>query len=125
MLAAAVALGAYMVMRPDAFLGTVAALAPPNVEAPGTPVEKPQFPLMQLEAQYQGPFEDTIIQRWRDPIDGRVCYLYMPVRVGRAPPDDGLFFDYGGNTLGSISCSGPEVTLTAAPPPAPQDTPAQ
>ncbi len=71
-------------------------------------VEKPHFPFMRLEAQYAGPFQDTIIQRWRDPIDGRVCYLYLPVRVKHKPvKDKNDIVDYGRNTIGSISCSGP------------------
>lgn len=69
---------------------------------------KPQFPHMELQAQYAGPLQDTIIQRWRDPIDGRVCYLYLPVRVKHKPvKDKNDIVDYGRNTIGSISCSGP------------------
>lgn len=65
---------------------------------------KPQLPTMELQAQYQGPFEDTIIQRWRDPIDGRICYVYIPAQVDRERRDDSPFLDYGNNAIGSISC---------------------
>ncbi|MBS0469719.1 MAG: hypothetical protein JSR60_01520 [Proteobacteria bacterium] len=71
---------------------------------------KPVFPHMKLEAIYGGPLEDTVIQRWRDPIDGRVCYIYLPVRVKRQPVVDSNLVDYGNNTIGSISCTaGPDV----------------
>ena len=76
------------------------------------PVKRPRFPTMKLEAQYAGPFMDTIIQRWRDPIDGRVCYIYLPVRAKHLPSPNGDIIDYGANTIGSISCSGAEVKRT-------------
>lgn len=58
---------------------------------------------MQLQAQYMGPLRDTVIQRWRDPVDGTVCYIYLPIIVqhGRGP---GNLVQYGPNTIGSISC---------------------
>jgi hypothetical protein len=69
-----------------------------------TPPAKPQFPHMELQAQYAGPLQDTIIQRWRDPIDGTVCYLYLPILVHHSPPTPSGFVEYGGNGVGSISC---------------------
>ena len=78
--------------------------------------KKPVFPHMELQAQYAGPFADTLIQRWRDPIDGRVCYIYLPANVKHAPLDKpGGFFDYGANSIGSISCGAPGPQLKAAP----------
>jgi hypothetical protein len=74
-----------------------------QVQAP-TPPAKPQFPHMELQAQYAGPLQDTIIQRWRDPIDGTVCYLYLPILVHHSPPTPSGFVEYGGNGVGSISC---------------------
>jgi hypothetical protein len=65
---------------------------------------KPQFPQMELQAQYAGPLQDTIIQRWRDPIDGTVCYLYLPILVHHTPPTPSGFVEYGSNGVGSISC---------------------
>jgi hypothetical protein len=65
---------------------------------------KPQFPHMELQAQYAGPLQDTIIQRWRDPIDGTICYLYLPILVHHSPPTPTGFVEYGGNGVGSISC---------------------
>ena len=83
--------------------------------APTPPVKKPVFPHMELQAQYAGPFADTLIQRWRDPIDGRVCYLYLPAHVKHAPLEiPGGFFDYGANSIGSISCGAPGPELKAA-----------
>ncbi len=58
---------------------------------------------MQLQAQFAGPLQDTIIQRWRDPQTGIVCYIYMPILVAHAPSPMG-FVQYGANNIGSISC---------------------
>ncbi len=63
-----------------------------------------QYPRMQLERTYAGPLEDTIIQRWRDPIDGSVCYLYLPITAQHSAPLANGFVQYGANTVGSISC---------------------
>jgi hypothetical protein len=63
------------------------------------------MPRMELQGQYAGPLRDTIIQRWRDPKYGTVCYLYLPILVEHAPPpENGDYVTYGANTLGSISC---------------------
>lgn len=69
-----------------------------------TPPAKPQFPHMELQAQYAGPLQDTIVQRWRDPIDGTICYLYLPILVHHSPPTPSGFVEYGSNGVGSISC---------------------
>jgi len=76
---------------------------------------KPQFQPMELQAQYQGPFEDTVIQRWRDPVDGSVCYLYIPAQVSREPREDSPFLDYGSNNIGSISCITQQMALRSVP----------
>ena len=71
------------------------------------PQESPQWarmPHMQLERQFAGPLQDTIIQRWRDPADGTVCYIYLPVSAAHSPPTASGFVQYGANTIGSISC---------------------
>jgi hypothetical protein len=57
----------------------------------------------QLEGQYPGPLQDTIIQRWRDPVDGTVCYIYLPIAVAHQPGPQGLV-QYGAANIGSISC---------------------
>lgn len=90
----------------------------------GAKVETPRFPFMRLEAQYAGPFRDTVIQRWRDPIDGRVCYLYIPVRVKHEPvKSKDEIVDYGRNTIGSISCSGPVMVRREPAQQAPHEAP--
>jgi hypothetical protein len=73
--------------------------------APSAPAQSapPGLSRMQLQAQYMGPLRDTVIQRWRDPIDGTICYLYLPVIVQHAPGPNNLV-QYGANTIGSISC---------------------
>ncbi len=35
-----------------------------------------KLPRMQLNRQFAGPLQDTVIQRWRDPVDGTICYIY-------------------------------------------------
>jgi hypothetical protein len=62
---------------------------------------------MQLQAQYAGPMQDTIIQRLRDPADGTICYLYVPIVVQHSAPTPTGFVQYGANTIGSISCVAP------------------
>lgn len=58
---------------------------------------------MQLESQYPGPLQDTTIQRWRDPVDGTVCYIYLPIAVAHSPGPNGLV-QYGAAHIGTISC---------------------
>jgi hypothetical protein len=61
------------------------------------------FPNMLLERIYRGPLKDTIIERLRDPIDGSVCYVYLPISVPQQP-EAGGYAQYGAATVGSISC---------------------
>lgn len=81
------------------------------------PQESPQWrqmPHMQLERQFAGPLQDTIVQRWRDPGDGTICYIYLPITAAHSAPTASGFVQYGANTIGSISCLGE----TEAPHPA-------
>lgn len=59
---------------------------------------------MQLERQFAGPLQDTLIQRWRDPIDGTACYIYLPITAAHSAPTQDGFVQYGANVIGSISC---------------------
>lgn len=81
------------------------------------------MPRMALEGQFAGPLRDTIIQRLRDPLDGAVCYVYLPITAPHTMPVDNGFVQYGPNTIGSISC------IPGAPPaegpPAPMESPAE
>jgi hypothetical protein len=71
---------------------------------------------MQLERQFAGPLEDTIIQRWRDPADGTVCYIYLPITAAHSTPLPSGYVEYGANTIGSISCfEGPGPVPAPAP----------
>lgn len=74
-----------------------------NTPAPAQPQPAPQIGHMQLQAQYMGPLRDTVIQRWRDPVDGTVCYIYLPVIVQHGAGPNNLV-QYGANSIGSISC---------------------
>jgi len=82
-----------------------------------------QLPRMQLDRQFAGPLQDTIIQRWRDPADGTVCYIYLPITASHSPVQDSGYVQYGANTIGSISCMAPagppHPAAPANPPPAP------
>ena len=69
-----------------------------------------QLPRMQLERQFAGPLQDTIVQRWRDPVDGTICYVYLPITAQHTPPAQGGFVQYGANTIGTISCMAPAVS---------------
>ena len=59
---------------------------------------------MHLERQFAGPLQDTVIQRLRDPVDGTVCYLYLPIAVAHSPATVTGFVQYGSNTIGTINC---------------------
>jgi hypothetical protein len=83
-----------------------AALAPAAAAAQEAP-ESPQWakmPRMQLQRQFAGPLQDTVIQRWRDPADGTICYIYLPIAAAHSVPTNSGFVQYGANTIGSISC---------------------
>jgi hypothetical protein len=91
------------------------AQAQPGAQQPTAPASKQQewagLPTMLLEKIYRGPLRDTIIQRWRDPIDGSVCYLYMPISAPLLPPTADGYVQYGANQIGSISCIHPTQVL--------------
>ncbi|QWG15275.1 hypothetical protein KMZ29_11810 [Bradyrhizobium sediminis] len=103
----------------------------PAHPAPQAPVPPPQvsdawqkMPKMKLEAVYGGPLRDTIVQRWRDPLDGIVCYLYLPIVAPTSPVQPNGFVHYGPNGIGSISCQAvpaavPRVAERRQPAPAP------
>jgi hypothetical protein len=62
-----------------------------------------------LDAQFNGPFKDTLIQRWVDVSASAICYLYIPVTLPAMPAQqNGSSQDttriYGSNSMGSISC---------------------
>ena len=93
-------------------------LAPSSALGQGADWEK--LPLLQLEGIFKAPLRDTIIQRWRDPANGAVCYLYIPVSQQFSGPAQGSpYVQYGANTIGSISCvmDGRSLQAPANPPP--------
>jgi hypothetical protein len=96
------------------------AKAPESAPVPAPPTAAPipvpkqewdNFPTMLLEKIYRGPLRDTIIQRWRDPIDGSVCYVYMPISAPLLPPTAEGYVQYGASQIGSISCIHPTQVL--------------
>jgi hypothetical protein len=102
--AAAFVLG-MSVMKGGATVGTQVAAndtKPPAAQGQ----QAPPLSRMKLESQYAGPLRDTIIQRWRDPTDGTICYIYLPILVQHGAGPNGLV-QYGPNTIGSISCLRP------------------
>ena len=80
-------------------------------------VEWANLPRMHLERQFAGPLQDTVIQRWRDPVDGTVCYVYLPITAAHSPPVQGGYVQYGPNTIGSVSCTSTPQHTAAAPKP--------
>jgi hypothetical protein len=90
------------------------------------PIEWEKLPRMQLERQFAGPLQDTVIQRWRDPVDGTICYIYLPIRVAHSAPDSSGYVQYGANTIGSMSCAAAAARAAAPRPntPAPKGNPA-
>jgi hypothetical protein len=76
-----------------------------------------KLPKMILERQFAGPLQDTVIQRLRDPVDGTICYLYLPISAPHSPTTATGFVQYGPNTIGSINCvPGPTVAPAPAAP---------
>lgn len=63
-----------------------------------------KLPRMQLERQFAGPLQDTVIQRMLDPVDGTICYLYLPISVSHSATTATGFVQYGANNIGSINC---------------------
>jgi hypothetical protein len=105
-----------MLRQPYATLAIALAVAWANSaiaqQQPASPVpeqfqqsaEWSKLPRMQLERQFAGPLQDTVVQRWRDPVDGTICYLYLPISVAHTPTTSTGFVQYGGNIIGSINC---------------------
>ena len=77
---------------------------PQQQQQPQQPSEWAKLPRMQLERQFAGPLQDTIVQRWRDPADGTICYIYLPITAAHSAPTPNGYVQYGANTIGSISC---------------------
>jgi hypothetical protein len=88
---------------PAAVLLLVGSASAGMTQAAADTPARPNFPHMQLQAQFAGPMQDTIIQRLRDPSNGTICYLYVPIVVHHTPTPTG-FVQYGANAIGSISC---------------------
>jgi hypothetical protein len=91
-------------------------VSPLPTNAQQQPTEWAKLPRMQLERQFAGPLQDTLVQRWRDPADGTICYIYLPITAEHSPPTQSGYVQYGANIIGSISC-------IAAPVPAPTHVP--
>jgi hypothetical protein len=108
---------------------------PPQAPVPGAPAQPQQgqqgqqqrpgvawerLPRMQLEQMYGGPLQDTVIQRWRDPQTGTLCYLYLPFTVQHSATTATGAVQYGANTIGSLSCfESASAPRAAAPQPGP------
>jgi hypothetical protein len=79
-----------------------------------------RMPRMELERQFAGPLQDTIVQRWRDPVDGTICYIYLPITAEHTQPNASGFVQYGANTIGSVSCLAAPASAQAKPAPLPR-----
>ncbi|MDQ0395890.1 hypothetical protein [Labrys monachus] len=93
-------------------------------QTPAQPVQQgprwDSLPLMKLEAYYRGPLMDTVIQRWRDPVDGSICYLYMPISAEHTQTPNSPYVQYGAHQIGSISCFAQPMAAPAAAPAPPR-----
>jgi len=88
-------------------------------QQPQQPSGWANLPRMQLERQFAGPLQDTVVQRWRDPADGTVCYIYLPITAAHSVPTQSGYVEYGANVIGSISClAAPAAESAAKRPPA-------
>lgn len=103
--------------------------APPSAPArpvPPSPYER--LNKMNIEGNYAGPLRDTLIQRLRDPVDGTICYLWLPISVPHGPPQEDGLVRYGANPIGAISCfpspPAPVQANAQRPPAAPAPGPA-
>ena len=116
-----------MAPRPPLLL---AQAAPPAGSAPPAAAPTPaweSFPTMQLERVYRGPLKDTVVQRWRDTVDGSVCFLFIPISVPQLTQQvaNPQYVQYGANGIGSISCVHPTqvVQLVSSARPGPAGAP--
>jgi hypothetical protein len=76
------------------------------------------FPMMILEQVFRGPLRDTVIQRWRDPVNSIICYMYLPISAPLVASQPGSnFVQYGPNIIGNISCVNPTQLVQLAPVP--------
>ncbi|HXC56126.1 MAG TPA: hypothetical protein VNU97_12585 [Rhizomicrobium sp.] len=118
--AASIGAGAAWYLRSEPQPPAASPPAAPALDTPPPP--HAALPRMQVQAQYGGPLQDTLIQRLRDPLDGTICYVYLPIAVHHTPPSHETgYVEYGANTVGAISCFAPLVLVrVAAPPPRPQ-----
>jgi hypothetical protein len=91
-----------------ALIGTIApSLADDGKTPPAKAATGPTWsslPSMQIEAYYRAPLADTMIQRLRDPIDGSVCFLYVPIEAQHSRRGASGYISYGSNSIGSLSC---------------------
>lgn len=71
-------------------------------------------PRMILERQFAGPLTDTLIQRLRDPVDGSVCYVYLPISAAHTTQTETGYVQYGPNIIGTISCVGRPTSTQAS-----------
>jgi hypothetical protein len=97
----------YLLSRPV----VTAPVTPLPTETPAAPAPPPahaELPRMKIEAQYGGPLKDTLIQRLRDPVNGSICYVYLPMVVHHQPVDALGYVEYGANPVGAISCFAPK-----------------
>jgi hypothetical protein len=98
--------------------------APAQQPAAAPPVTWESMPRMQIEQQFAGPLKDTAIQRWRDPQTNVLCYVYLPFTAAHSAPTATSYVQYGPNSIGSISCVGPQPAAAPAvarpPSPAPK-----
>lgn len=88
--------------------------SPPDSNAQGASAWM-NLPTMTVERVFRGPLRDTVVQRLRDPVDGSVCFIYLPMSAAIAAQGQHLI--YGPNSIGSLSCFPPANVIQIQPAP--------
>lgn len=83
-----------------------------------TGTSRESAPTMPLEGASRDPLRDTVVQRWRDPRDGRACFADNPIP---APPlPGGRQVQCGPSTIRSVRCMHPARIVRIVQPPTPE-----
>jgi len=62
-----------------------------------------RFATVEVNRTFYSLPEAATIERWRDPVDGAVCYIYLPIAVEHQQGPNNLV-QYGSSVIGTISC---------------------
>jgi hypothetical protein len=81
------------------------------------PAANKEDEIARLPAQQVQPSAEWSKLPLRDPVDGTICYLYLPISAPHSPVTSTGFVQYGPNVIGSINCMpGPPVAAPGRKP---------